>query len=48
MGGFSVNFEMSYGQVSSAQTPSVATLFIPSRIIAPLSVSIVPSIARSL
>ena len=46
--GVSVKRVMSYGQSVSSQTPIFATLLIPSRIDAPLSLPIVPSTARSL
>ena len=47
-GGCAEKFAMSYGQSDSGGAPWAFTLLIPSRIIAPLSESTVPSIARSL
>ena len=45
---FGGNGDGSYGHIVSGHTPSFATLLIPSRIIAPASSLMLPSIARSL
>ena len=47
-GGFLANFVITYGHAVSGGAPSCATDLIPSRISAPESWPMVPSIARSL
>jgi hypothetical protein len=46
--GFFVNLAILYGQCFSVQTPHLMSDLTPSRIIAPASSPMVPSIARSL